>query len=99
MAEPPESVVNRLLHPSEDVKIALDVMKVEDRDQESDSGSDEAKGLPGMDQQRTQDRGSTLAHIIAAVSHLDTSTGDEQGWFVLSAIIVVSRGAPTALQA
>ena len=79
MSESLEITVQRLLRSSEDVKIAIHARAIPGHEEEQldpfathDNGSKHASDTSERENRR----------IVAVITHLDSSTGDEQGWCV-----------------
>ncbi|KAI0696327.1 Endonuclease/exonuclease/phosphatase [Cytidiella melzeri] len=77
MAETPAQIVASLLRDSEDAKIAIETRLWEQVDPDTDAGPD---SLSGSHEQGSavQHNNTTKTRIIAVVTHLDSTTGDEQ---------------------
>ena len=66
------------LNPS-GVKLALEATRPADDQIDAD---DATNSVPGGYERRRQPQDSVATRIVAVVVHLDSSTGDEQAWFV-----------------
>lgn len=76
MSESLIATVQSLLRSSEEVKIAIQARAIPDQDAEQfdEPSTEEA------DRRNTFERDQK--RIVAVVTHVDSSTGDEQGWYV-----------------
>ena len=78
MSEPPVTAVRRLLRASEEVKVAIQAQAALPQELRGTR-----RGSFSVDEDEaaiTQTDDSTRKRIVAVVTHVDTSTGDEQGW-------------------
>lgn len=78
MAEPLELVVQRLLRDSEEVKVAINASAIQARNNSLDAFNTH-ENLPEDTAVSSDDGG---ARIVAVVTHLESSAGEEQGWYV-----------------
>ena len=79
MAEPTVNVVRRLLRTSEDAKVAIQARIIPVQEPSQDPFGPDEESV-----HHHQAHDSDKNRIVAIVTHVDSSTGDEQGWYVAS---------------
>lgn len=77
MAETAERIVLRLLKNSEEVKIAIEATSLSDQEASTPGGYHE----PPQEFLANTASDDEKKRVVAIVTHIDSYTGDEQGWW------------------
>ena len=78
MTEPTVNIVRRLLRASEDAKVAIYARVIPVQEPPQDAFDSDEQYV-----HHHEARDANRERIVAIVTHLDSSTGDEQGWYVV----------------